>query len=330
MMKRILLLYITLILVTSCKRDSLYYGTNHRAVIRTSIDWKASQLSPNGVSVIAYNEDGTLFEVLPPFSNPNEADIMLPEGVFHLVFHNNTPDEQRNIAFRGYENMHTLEAYAIDAKPSAKAMEGHANDLFVSEPDTLAVAKYTALKVTADMIGYYKDRPDLDNQLVSQKIAVTPQRVISVAEIKAHVKGLRYAAGAPRTYLRNVSGAHFMWKGEKSKESVSHEFVLNNRKFDAGSNTDGTITKNLTTFGLHTAPSSDHKYYLDLDFTLINGEKHPISIDITDEIILVKAAHSVLKINVELELPEVIGGGGEGAFDPDVDEWDDINVELPI
>jgi hypothetical protein len=143
-----------------------------------------------------------------------------------------------------------------------------------------------------------------------------------------HVKGLKYAAGAPRTHLKNLSGGYYLDSDKPHSLQVCHEFVLNNRCFDAKDPRNGTITRQLATFGLH--DETGVRYLMEMEFVLLNGEKHPVSLDVTDAIRVTQGAtHKIIHIEVEIELPEVIGNG-DGAFDPDLEEWEDIDVDIPM
>lgn len=320
-----------LLLMAACQRDHLYYGTNNRAVIRVKIDWSKSQLTPNGATVVAYNKDGSLFEVFPPMSNPNDGTILLPEGNYDLVVFNDTPDEYRQVGFRGIENINTFEAYATEKEVNKNRASKFQNEMFVHEPDTLATARINNLEVTSQMIQYSYDKPLSGNTQISKEVEATPKRVTSLMRIRVHVKGLCYAKGAPRTYLRNMSASVFVGTGIQSTKPITYEFVLNNRKFDEGSTHNATITNNLSTFGLRPTGDAHERYYLDMLFTLINGDPYPILVDITDKIQVTEVElQTILYIKLELELPEVIGGEGEGAFNPDVGEWQDVEVDIPM
>lgn len=49
---------------------------------------------------------------------------------------------------------------------------------------------------------------------------------------------------------------------------------------------------------------------MEMEFVLLNGEKHPVSLDVTDAIRVTQGAtHKIIHIEVEIELPEVIGNG---------------------
>ena len=104
--------------------------------------------------------------------------------------------------------------------------------------------------------------------------------------------------------------------------------MLTNRCFDAEDPRTGTITSQLATFGLH--EETGVRYLMEMEFVLLNGEKHPVSLDVPDAIRVTQGAtHKIIHIEVEIELPEVIGNG-DGAFGPDLEEWEDIDVDIPI
>ena len=153
-------------------------------------------------------------------------------------------------------------------------------------------------------------------------------RFISVDAITLKNKGLKYAAGAPRTHLKNLSGGYYLDSDKPHSLQVCHEFVQNTRCFAAEDPRNGTITRQLATFGLH--DETGVRYLMEMEFVLLNGEKHPVSLDVTDAIRVTQGAtHKIIHIEVEIELPEVIGNG-DGAFDPDLEEWEDIDVAIPM
>ncbi|MEG1837793.1 MAG: DUF5119 domain-containing protein [Bacteroidaceae bacterium] len=328
--KQLLSVAMLLLVITACQRDHLYYGTNDRAIVKVNIDWKKSQMTPNGATVMAYNKDGSLFKVFPPMSDPNGGTILLPQGSYDLIIFNDTPNEYKHIGFRGMENINTFEAYAFQ-KEASKNRPKFQGDVFVYEPDTLATARINNLEVTSRMVEYYYDKPNDKEMQISKEIKATPQRVTSLMKIKVHVKGLCYAKGAPRTYLRNMSASTFIGTGLKSTNPVAHEFILNNRQFDEGSTQDATITNNLSTFGLLPTKVTGNRYYLDMLFTLINGKAYPISVDITDKIHVTEVEiQTILDMKLDIELPKTEGVIIDGAFEPDVTEWEDVKVEIQM
>lgn len=149
--------------------------------------------------------------------------------------------------------------------------------------------------------------------------------------IKAHVKGLKYARGTTISYFRGLAEGHMLGQGQNSMESVAQSFILNQRVFDPGSYSDGTIKASFLSFGMLGDGNTSSRYYLDINFVLINGEPYPLTFDVTD-LITVDISLNLqlsLNLNLEIELPEVIGDEG-GGFNPDVSEWEDEIVDIPI
>ena len=122
-----------------------------------------------------------------------------------------------------------------------------------------------------------------------------------------------------------------METASKYGNSVTHEFVLNNKRMDPDNHKVGTISKKLVSFG----PEQENdacvnRHQLVMHFVLVNGETHTVTLDVRD---LIKTSHDetqrVHKIRAEITLPEAIGNG-DGVFDPDIEEWEEIETELPI
>lgn len=323
-----------LLAISSCKRDHLYYEGLHTATVIVNPDWTKSHLHPNGVTVYAYNSsDGSLYKRFPPVSAQERCYIQLPKGNYTLVVMNDTPEEFADrIDFIGEENLKTLQAKGVQDLKRSKIENASGSLYCIVEPDTLAVALYSNLNITQQQIDYFWDKPE--NTVSPEnaiKINVEPQRVVTMINIKAHVKGLKYARGTTISYFRGLAEGHMLGQGQNSMESVAQSFILNQRVFDPGSDSDGTIKASFLSFGMLGDGNTSSRYYLDINFVLINGEPYPLTFDVTD-LITVDISLNLqlsLNINLEIELPEVIGDEG-GGFNPDVGEWEDEIVDIPI
>lgn len=341
-MRRVLELTAAVLLVlstSSCKRDHLYYASSETATVLVEPDWTLSGVHPNGVTIYAYNEaDGSLYKRFPTVSAREKSYIRLPEGDFTLVVMNDSPEEfSGRIDFVGEENIAGFQARGVkDEQRSEKLHEQLAtraeDEIYcITEPDTLAVAVYRNLHISPEQIDYYYDRPQggIPTEL-AMEVGVEPVPVISQVNISAHVKGLKYARGTTLSYLRGVAAGHYMGLEENSPEETAQAFVLNNRSFDPGSDSDGTIRASFLSFGL-LGQGAKERYILDINFVLINGKSYPLSFDVT-ELISVDVSLSLqlsLKLELEIELPDVVGDEG-GGFNTDVIEWDDETVDIPM
>ena len=187
------------------------------------------------------------------------------------------------------------------------------------------------LHISPEQIDYYYDRPEYDlSQESATVVSVSMKPVVSKVNIKAHVKGLKYARGTTLSFLRGVAAGYDISTQTNSTDRAAHAFVLNNRKFDSGSDSDGTITASFLSFGLVGDGTTDSRYYLDINFVLINGEPYPLTFDVTELISVDVSLYLTLNLDLEIVLPEVVGEEGGGGFNTDVSEWEDEVVDIPI
>lgn len=337
-----LLAVLMLVATVSCRRDHLYYASSDTATVLVEPDWTTSGVHPNGVSVFAFREsDGSLYKRFPPVSASEKCYVRLPQGDFTLIVMNDTPEEfGGKIDFIGYDNISTFQARGVRDEGTSSRLREHLaskatgadEEYCIVEPDTLAVSVIKGVHITPQQIDYWYDRPQGDSQVETALVVETsPAPVISKVNITAHVTGLKYARGTTLSYFRGVAGGHYMGLGENSTDGVAHAFILNNRKFDPGSDSDGTITASFLSFGLIGDGKSGGRYFLDINFVLINGEPYPLSFDVTDLISIDVTLSMQLSLNLdlEIELPEVVGKD-EGGFNTDINEWEDETVDIPM
>lgn len=340
----------------SCQRDHLYFASSNTATVLVEPDWSTSAVHPNGVTVYAYREsDGSLYKRFPPVSADQKCYIKLPQGDFTLVVMNDTPEEfQGRIDFRREQNLSTFQARGVKDESRSQKLNEHLKaqvearaasasgsaapvsksedeEYCIVEPDTLAMSVIRGLHISPEQIDYYYDRPEYDlSQESATVVPVSMKPVVSKVNIKAHVKGLKYARGTTLSFLRGVAAGYDISTQTNSTDRAAHAFVLNNRKFDAGSDSDGTITASFLSFGLVGDGTTDSRYYLDINFVLINGEPYPLTFDVTDLISVDVSLYLTLNLDLEIVLPEVVGEEGGGGFNTDVSEWEDEVVDIPI
>jgi len=356
-MLHIVALLSAVLCLASCVRDHLYYSSSNTATVRLDVDWSNSGLTPNGLTVYAYADDGKLYRRFDPISTPEQGYINLPQGNYTLVLMNDTPEEfAGNIDFVGMDRVD--QARALGVKDDTKTNKLHtmmklkeSKDVYATtetkatedmycivEPEQFAVAIIRNVAITADMIDYFYDKPE---KLVDEKdplvLEAAPKSVLYTMNVKAHVKGLQYAKGTTMSFFRGAAAGYCMGLGQTTTETVSHGFILNNRTFDPGSNTDGTISATFCSLGLpgmiDSRADKTIRNYLDINFVLINGESYPLTFDVTDDIKIDISLELqlTLNLNLEIELPEAVGGNDDGdGFRTDVGDWNDINYDITM
>ncbi len=322
---------------SSCDRDRLYYATEEQGFVRLNVNWQPAQLEPNGISVYVFDrENGKAVGKCRVCSDPNTIDIALPVGKFDLLLVNNTEEELAAINFTDIDNLSTFKAcLAANEEPLYSSLlskaEGTARSAYLTECDILASALAREIEITPRDIHYFKEKPAAGTHEISRTVEVTPERRTELIDIEIKVTNITSTAGAPRTHLTAMCEGVNLETASKYGNNVTHEFVLNNKRVDPDNYKVGTISKKLIAFG----PEQENdacvnRHQLIMHFVLVNGETHTVTLNVHD---LIETSHDgtqrVHKIRAEITLPEAIGNG-EGVFDPDIEEWEEIETELPI
>ncbi len=329
-----ILIHICIVIaLISCDRDTLYYATDERALVRFNVDWSQSDLHPNGVSAYVFDHNtGDAVGKCVISSNSNVIDVALPMGLYDVLIFNDTESELDNIEFTDVQNLSTFKAMITTKDDSNyKINLTKAKSLYATACDIVASAITRSIEISRQDIDYYPERPKVGQNELVREVTVVPQRLTELIDIEVEVMNINSAAGAPRSLLTDISQGNHVGLSTKFSGLVTHEFVLNNRTIDPNNYKLGKINKKFISFGVQ---SKENKllpnHTLAMDFVLVNGEKHLVEIDVTHSIrTYYDKTQSVHEIRSTIVLPEAIGNGG-GAFNPDIEEWDDIEVELPI
>ena len=240
------------------------------------------------------------------------------------------------INFTDIDNLSTFKAcLAANEEPLYSSLlskaEGTTRSAYLTECDILASALAKEIEISPRDTHYFKEKPAAGAYEISRTVEVIPERRTELIDIEIKVTNITSAAGAPRSHLTAMCEGVNMETASKYGNSVTHEFVLNNKRMEPDNHKVGTISKKLVSFG----PEQENdacvnRHQLVMHFVLVNGETHTVTLDVRD---LIKTSHDetqrVHKIRAEITLPEAIGNG-DGVFDPDIEEWEEIETELPI
>ena len=334
-MKQIIIkvLFCWILISISCKRDPLYYSMGNSAAVQFNIDWESSLLEPNGVSAYSYDkESGNIIIDGTVSSNPNRLSIAYPVGKYDCVILNDTEYELSNIYFADRDNIKTFKILTkVESTPHYSSLSRIPGVGYATETDVIARRVSSDIEITKQDIQYFLSKPDIKDFTTSKKVDISPARITELIDIEIFVKNITSAAGAPRSHLTNMSIGYWPGLNKKHQALLTLEFVLNNREMRSDNSNDGIISKQLISFGPHTTKSKfTNQHKLIMHFVLINGEDHIVELDVNN---LIESSHdgvqNIHKIRSEIELPLVIGDGG-GAFDPNIEDWEDVEIELPI
>ncbi len=334
--------YIFLVIASifsSCDFDHLHYETSLLALVRIDIDWTQTHLSPNGVSAYVYDSNGALYsEQLS--SDPDVVYLKLPKGSYTVVLHNNSMSELRGVKLRDMKSLESATIYATKKKDKPSFDVEGDEMLFINEPDDVASCTLRDIEVSASDVKYHYYKPDISDyeQQVTHTYKATPLHIVHLSKIIAHIKGLEYAIGAPKAILRGMSGGYNFGVETTTDGGVMEEFSVNTRVSKVDDNGKETIYVDYNTFGMHANDAENKRYYLDIRFWLVDGSYKDYHIDVTNGIRTeTTRTQNVHIIELELEaLPEVEGGEDpdeeyeDGTFEPSVDDWVDVEVDLPM
>ncbi len=336
----IMLAVVGLLGFISCDFDHLHYETNLAVLVRIDVDWEYSQAAPNGVSAYVYDSNGDFYtEELS--SNPDTIYLKLPAGSYSVVLHNNSISEIGGVELKNMSSLETAAIYAT-CRSDEPSFDVVGDDmLFVDEPDDVISCTLRDIEISASDIEYHYYKPNISDyeQECNHIFSATPEHIVHMSRIIAHVDGLEYASGTPTAILRGMSGGYYFGLETTTEGDVMEEFKVNTRVTKTDSEDDDTIYVDYNTFGMHETDPEDQHYYLDIRFTLIDGSYKDYHIDITDDIRTeISELQNLHIVEVVLEsLPEVSGGvipesddGVDGSYEPSLDQWIDVEVSLQM
>ncbi len=328
-------------LTTACKRDHLYYSYGKVANLEINVNSSTAissniELELNGVSAYVFNSS-TGESIGDPIisSDPSKIILRLPVGIYDVVVVNDTEYELNNIDFKGTDNLSTFSAEITYNEVSKYSVfESRSNDNnYVTECDQLVYGLISDITIEDSDVAYYEEQPTPNNISITKSFDVDLHHATEFIDIEVEVKNLTSALSPPRSQLTNMSAGHLFGSATKLDNLVTHEFILNDRIFDTDEPSTGTIRKQMILFGPLSSTRSDYtnSHNLVMSFILNNGETHLVDLPVNDIMTTsrddVRTHHA---IQAAVTLPEAIGGDGEGVFDPDIEEWNDVSVDLPI
>lgn len=325
MMKRQTMLLCTLcllcgIILSSCDRRELTYSDE--AEITLAADWSKAGLSEQegryGATAIFYPTDGgTPLTVL--MGDRSRKTVRLKEGRYNIILFNRSFDDFGNIAFRGTDAHHTLEAYARNVQ-TYKEMDG--GKVATDSPDELAADCVEGFEVTSGMLGNYGGSPtrSTDNPSACQ-LCFTPRKLTKEITATIHIKGMNNIRSATCT-LGGVSESVFLATGRASERTMTQQFGLDKKDYLPGSLTEGTMSATFSVFGF----DEDILHEVHFKAQLVDGKTEfvekldDIKVNVSED------SEGTVRITIDVTCGETIPTvkpEGSSGMDADVDGWDE-------
>ncbi len=316
--KLIPLLALGALALTSCRHKDLIMEANDRHEVYVAFDWRnAPEASP--ASMLAYFYSPTAGEpLLYTFSDPTGGKISIPYGSYSGIGING--DNTDWAAMRGTESPDLFEVYTRDAE----ALQ--ASGFTSRSVPRAAGAESERMAKTPGMI--WSDRQD--NITVDDAVGTSGVQVITFypEEAVCHytvdildIDHSEYLRGAEvDATLSGMAEGYLQGRRSATDVAVTMPFTLKN--IDDGR----ALHAEFLTFGECASKKVNHN--LTVYVILTDGTKWYQSFDVTDQVTSAADPRHVHIIVRGLDLPKPIQGGS--GFNPDVTDWNNINIDLKM
>lgn len=309
---------------SSCNHRDFDFENNRTTALDVIFDWvNEPEASPKSMSLFLFPQEGGIpfrFD----FGGRDGGTIEVKPGVYHAVCINN---EERGIAFRGEESHLSFEVFTIEASTmefgssySVRSLElpranGTEGQLLAQQPPLLWAHALNDISIT-----YVSPKSKAE----TQRLVMTPKRIVDTYMVTVkHINNARYLHSLNAT-VSDLADGYFpaVMAHNDNKSTIPHELSHNVETADAHGM--------FLTFGHCANASTSHRLML---YTIMtNGSKYYYEYDVSDQMHLPPDADNIHHITIDLlDLPDPIGGGDSGGgFNPEVKDWETVNIHLPM
>ena len=297
------------LLLISCEHKDLCYDHSHTYRVQVVFDWRNTPgASPETMRLYLFPVDGGTSQAYE-FTDYRGGYINVPAGGYRALCVNS---DTESVLYRNTDSFDGLEAYApegvlnVGGSPAPRA-EGTSGERIAGSPDRL-----------------YSDRLyDLVIEPSKESQTVTLYPALSVCRYRVtitNVSNLKYispdgVSGA----LTGMSGGMLVGRNELTSDPVTVPF---------GVVSDGTstLTADFLVFGQTGPEDSVHK--LVIYVIMSDGSRNYYTFDGTRQVDGAPDPRDVHIMLDGLPLPKpIVNGGG---FHPTVDEWQNVDVDVPM
>ncbi len=337
-MRRLLYIFLSLIVISSCRRELCYDYRPFTDVVM-EVDWSKFVETPSGMTAMFYPKGGGE-PVTYSTHNIHKSTFALRTGIYDVILFNQRPAEFATLGFRGMDRFETAEVYAKEVE--SKTWYSKTDVETVSyEPEPFAVAIYENLEVTEEM----RDRTD--SKAGACDLIMTPMTVTNRAIVTIHIDGL-YNLRSARGSVTGMAEGLMMSSSAANDTEVTHLLEAWQCFADADNPAQGRIVTDYRTFGmpgmkLRNAVNLWGDAFLNVSLLLVdNSTVKDYSFPVGENVRLDEQTNEiVLRISLEREsedspapvvLPDVKpADGSSSGFDADMDSWgDEIGVVVPV
>lgn len=289
----------------SCEHKELSYDYPHSTDVQVVINWKkALKNPPETMRVYLFPLDGD--KALPyEFTDYRGGRISVPEGRYKALCLNS---DTESIIFRNINSFEKFEAYAPNIKmiPAPRA-DGTENERIAKSLERLYCGRLNDVTIKTSN----KD----------QTVTFFPE--LSVCRYRIEIKNvsnINYISfDGVSEALTGMSGSLFVGRNELSSELVTVPFKV-------VSDNISTLTADFFAFGQLDSIQTPHQ--LVIYVIMSDGSKNYYTYDITPQVGAAANPHDIHIVLNKLSLSKPIDNGG--GFHPEVNEWINVNVDIPM
>lgn len=188
--------------------------------------------------------------------------------------------------------------------------KGYEDDPIIYEPDHLFVANEQSINV-----------PSFEDRDKSITIHATASTILDIYSLEIiGVKGTENIEKV-EAFITGQIKSNYIGVEKRSEDPAT--LYVESMKVDKTNNRLYTV---FGTFGK--LPGADNHIYLDITVTNTGGGQYRYVYDVTDQFEDHEDLNNRLVIYDEIEIPE--GGTGGGGLAPEIDDWDEETVEVPL
>lgn len=308
------------LLLSSCQQKELCYDHNHVPKIQVTFDWTDNpDANPSSMMVYLYPRTPGESVLKREFAGKDGGVAQAKAGVSYTILAFGS--DAKNTYFKELEGENTLEvtsmnattvgATAIPASEMPRA-EGAEDQRWSMPADSIYAATTSEdVMVTRQESG--------DGGLV--EVSMTPQRRFYTFHVSVlHVDNPGSLTTGTVASLSGLTGGINLSTGGKSSEVVTVPFGLT-------LSADSTLTGMFQSYG--DSQVADTPNYLLFYCVLTDGSKWQCLYDVTQQVEAAGDDYDVYITIANLPVPKK-SGGSNGGIHPDVDDWDNIDVPIPM
>lgn len=300
---------IAVLLLSSCEHKELCDSHSHTAYVQVVFDWKlAPDANPETMRLYLFPATGGSAQMYE-FIDKNGGTIKIPAGAYKAVCVNS---DTESLLYRNVDSFEGIEAYAtagalVLRSYAVPRVEGTDGERVSKSPDKLYSARHDNIVV--------KDIKEDQTITLFPEMSVCRYRVTVL-----NVSNLKYVpsdgfSGA----LTGMSGGLLLGLNQLTPQR-------NTIPFSVTSDGVSTINAEFLTFGQTDVDGSQHK--LVIYVILADGTKNYYTFDVTAQVDGAPNPRDVHIVLDGLPLPKpIVNGGG---FQPSVDEWENVEVDVPM